>query len=116
MGGNGSESDSFFEEEGRMIDVEESNITFPIFSMNVIKNTAIQNLKEGGSPTIFICGSTNSGKSTFGRKLANIFLNNEVQNVGWMECDTGQPEFTPAGLVSINYIFNPITGILKKFI
>ena len=43
-----------------------------------------------------MCGSKNVGKSGFAKLLANNLLNRASQ-VGFMDTDLGQPEFTPPG-------------------
>eukprot|EP00833_Pecoramyces_ruminatium_P006163 jgi/Orpsp1_1/1180195/evm.model.c7180000072476.2 len=60
-----------------------------------------------GPPIIAITGSKNMGKSTFSRYMVNSLLNccNEV---AYLECDIGQSEFTPSGMVSLNVISSPL--------
>jgi polynucleotide 5'-hydroxyl-kinase GRC3/NOL9 len=72
-------------------------------------------------------GPKNSGKSTFARMLVNRLLdmcvvsisneryeadrlNGRYSRVAFLECDIGQPEFTPPGIVSLNVISHPIFG------
>ncbi|CAA7268693.1 unnamed protein product [Cyclocybe aegerita] len=54
-------------------------------------------------------GPKNSGKSTFARTLTNRLLQS-YSRVAFLECDIGQSEFTPGGLVSLNIISEPILG------
>ncbi len=37
------------------------------------------------------------------------------KSVVYLETDIGQPEYTPAGLVSLNYITNPSFGSILLF-
>ncbi|KAJ3503551.1 hypothetical protein NLJ89_g8378 [Agrocybe chaxingu] len=59
--------------------------------------------------TYIIKGPKNSGKSTFARALTNRLLQSYCR-VAFLECDIGQSEFTPGGLVSLNIISEPIFG------
>ncbi|KAG6816001.1 hypothetical protein H0H87_009540 [Tephrocybe sp. NHM501043] len=54
-------------------------------------------------------GPKRSGKSTFARTLVNSLLN-RYQKVAYLECDLGQSEFTPAGMVALNVVSTPIFG------
>lgn len=62
-----------------------------------------------GQPIVAITGSKNMGKSTFSRYMVNSLLNccNEV---AYLECDIGQSEFTPSGMVSLHVISSPLLG------
>ncbi|PVG04867.1 hypothetical protein CPB86DRAFT_803579 [Serendipita vermifera] len=62
-----------------------------------------------GHPRILIKGAKNSGKSMFSRMLINHLLL-RYQKVAYLECDPGQTEFTPPGLVSLHIIDKPIFG------
>lgn len=54
-------------------------------------------------------GPKKSGKSTFARTLLNRLLA-KFQRVAYLECDVGQSEFTPGGLVALNVVDNPVFG------
>ncbi|KAF8901520.1 hypothetical protein CPB84DRAFT_1777526 [Gymnopilus junonius] len=54
-------------------------------------------------------GPKNSGKSTFARTLTNRLLKS-YRRVAFLECDLGQSEFTPGGMVSLNIVSEPILG------
>ncbi|KAM5540611.1 hypothetical protein V8D89_005642 [Ganoderma adspersum] len=56
-----------------------------------------------------IRGSKNTGKSTFARLILNQLLA-RFQRVAYLECDLGQSEFTPGGMVSLNVVEQPIFG------
>ncbi|ORX92775.1 hypothetical protein K493DRAFT_338632 [Basidiobolus meristosporus CBS 931.73] len=60
-------------------------------------------------PIIVVCGTKGVGKSTFTRFLSNSLLN-EYKDIAYLECDIGQSEFTPNGLVSLNLVSNPVFG------
>ncbi|KAG2365296.1 hypothetical protein BDR07DRAFT_1399466 [Suillus spraguei] len=53
--------------------------------------------------------SSRVGKSTFARTLLNRLLA-RFQRIAYLECDVGQSEFTPGGLVALNVIENPVFG------
>ncbi|KAI3711154.1 hypothetical protein L2E82_41031 [Cichorium intybus] len=52
------------------------------------------------TPTVFICGPKNSGKSTFSHHLIHILLHRH-KKVAYLDTDVGQPEFTPPGCLSL---------------
>ncbi|XP_053498968.1 polynucleotide 5'-hydroxyl-kinase NOL9 [Ictalurus furcatus] len=60
-------------------------------------------------PIILVCGSKNSGKSTFNRHLINSLLNHTA-SVEYLECDLGQTEFTPPGCLSLITVTEPLLG------
>ncbi|KAF5371487.1 hypothetical protein D9615_009646 [Tricholomella constricta] len=57
----------------------------------------------------FVKGPKKSGKSTFARALVNSLLS-RYQKVAYLECDLGQSEFTPGGMVALNVISSPLFG------
>ncbi|KAF9478424.1 hypothetical protein BDN70DRAFT_879948 [Pholiota conissans] len=59
--------------------------------------------------TYIVKGPKNSGKSTFARMLVNRLLGS-YRRVAYLECDVGQSEFTPGGMVALNVISNPLFG------
>lgn len=56
-----------------------------------------------------VMGARNTGKSTFARYALNSLLST-YQNVAFLECDPGQSEFTPPGMVSLNIVSKPCIG------
>ncbi|KDQ65165.1 hypothetical protein JAAARDRAFT_202382 [Jaapia argillacea MUCL 33604] len=54
-------------------------------------------------------GPKNSGKSGFARLLLNQLLS-KYKRVAYLECDIGQSEFTPGGMVSLNVISEHVFG------
>ncbi|KAJ3260517.1 Polynucleotide 5'-hydroxyl-kinase nol9 [Boothiomyces macroporosus] len=65
------------------------------------KDSQLKNL-EG---IICIVGSKNSGKSTLAK-----YISNQFETVCFLDCDLGQPEFTPNGIVSLHVLDEPILG------
>jgi polynucleotide 5'-hydroxyl-kinase GRC3/NOL9 len=59
--------------------------------------------------TASVKGPKGSGKSTFTRMLVNRLLLRHKQ-VAYLDCDTGQTEFTPPGMVSLHILSEPIHG------
>eukprot|EP00124_Ichthyophonus_hoferi_P002176 Ihof_evm6s138 gene=Ihof_evmTU6s138 len=59
-----------------------------------------------GVPRVVLCGGKDTGKSTLGRYLINGLLN-KYPRVAHLECDIGQSEFTPSGLVAITLCTSP---------
>ncbi|KAF9037057.1 hypothetical protein BJ165DRAFT_1503025 [Panaeolus papilionaceus] len=54
-------------------------------------------------------GPKNVGKSTFSRSLVNHLLT-VYHQVAYLECDLGQSEFTPGGMVALNIVSLPVFG------
>ncbi|KAK6178459.1 hypothetical protein SNE40_013247 [Patella caerulea] len=64
---------------------------------------------NGFKPIVMVVGGKNSGKSTLNRMLINCALNvSEV--VSFLDCDVGQAEFTPSGIISLHHIYEPALG------
>ncbi|KAJ3496367.1 hypothetical protein NMY22_g19822 [Coprinellus aureogranulatus] len=54
-------------------------------------------------------GPKNTGKSTFARTLMNRLLET-YERVAYLECDLGQSEFTPGGMVALSVVERPVFG------
>ena len=65
-------------------------------------------------PVILIKGPKMTGKSTVARTLLNTLLN-KYKRVALLDCDIGQTEFTPPGIVSLNLVETPLLGMFLKF-
>ncbi|KAF8554649.1 hypothetical protein OG21DRAFT_1412116 [Imleria badia] len=67
-------------------------------------------LEISGAPVCLVKGPKKSGKSMLARTLVNRLLS-RYRRVAFLECDLGQSEFTPGGLVALslveNYAFGP---------
>ncbi|KAL4226480.1 Polynucleotide 5'-hydroxyl-kinase nol9 [Mactra antiquata] len=61
------------------------------------------------APVILICGGKDSGKSTTIRLMMNTALN-RLDRIYYLECDVGQTEFTPPGVVSLIEVTTPLFG------
>ncbi|KAJ7665412.1 hypothetical protein DFH06DRAFT_1470675 [Mycena polygramma] len=71
--------------------------------------TALSSLSDSATGIYLVKGHKNSGKSTFARTLLNRLLS-RYRKVAFLECDLGQSEFTPGGLVALNIIERPVFG------
>ncbi|KAG0344175.1 Polynucleotide 5'-hydroxyl-kinase grc3 [Podila humilis] len=60
-------------------------------------------------PVAVVCGGKKMGKSTFSRLILNRMLT-RYQRVAFLECDIGQSEFTPVGMVALHVIETPALG------
>ncbi|KAI6039237.1 hypothetical protein EDC04DRAFT_2686819 [Pisolithus marmoratus] len=60
-------------------------------------------------PGCLVKGPKKSGKSTFSRTLLNRLLN-RYRRVAFLECDVGQSEFTPGGMVALSIVENRVFG------
>ncbi|KAH9999536.1 hypothetical protein BJV77DRAFT_1179556 [Russula vinacea] len=58
---------------------------------------------------LLVKGQKNSGKSTFARMVTNR-LSSRYRRVAFLECDLGQSEFTPGGMVALSIIERPVFG------
>lgn len=61
------------------------------------------------TPLCVVKGPKKSGKSTFSRTLLNRLLN-RYRRVAFLECDVGQSEFTPGGMVALTIIESHVFG------
>ncbi|XP_013929916.1 PREDICTED: polynucleotide 5'-hydroxyl-kinase NOL9-like, partial [Thamnophis sirtalis] len=66
-------------------------------------------MEDEGCPVILVCGPKSIGKSTFNRYLMNLLLN-RLPCLEYLECDLGQPEFTPPGCISLVNVREPLLG------
>lgn len=76
---------------------------------NLVKYAETRSASKGKTPVVLICGGKDVGKSTFARYLTNSFLNCRKE-LFFLECDVGQTEFTPPGLISLNKVSSPLLG------
>ncbi|KAG0046663.1 Polynucleotide 5'-hydroxyl-kinase grc3 [Gryganskiella cystojenkinii] len=60
-------------------------------------------------PVAVVCGGKKMGKSTFSRLIINSMLN-RYRKVAFIECDVGQSEFTPVGMVALHVVETPALG------
>lgn len=63
-------------------------------------------------PVIVITGSKGTGKSTFARTLVNKLLtfSTPYTSIAYLDCDPGQPEFSPPGFLSLHLLTTIILG------
>ena len=71
--------------------------------------------RSEGQRTLAVCGAKNVGKSTLARIIINRFLSPDTVTlpqggVLLLDCDLGQPEFTPPGFISLIHVKGPILG------
>ena len=70
---------------------------------------SLDSMGPSAPPVVLVKGQTKTGKSTCSRTLVNSLLS-RYQRVAFLECDVGQTEFTPPGIVSLTIIDTPILG------
>ncbi|KAI9347197.1 Pre-mRNA cleavage complex II protein Clp1-domain-containing protein [Zopfochytrium polystomum] len=81
----------------------------PILTLPPDWKNAIVKVLSRENPIALTFGAKGVGKSTFSRFLLNQLLC-RYREVAYLDCDLGQPEFTPIGLVSLNIVTAPIIG------
>ncbi|KAH9927868.1 hypothetical protein B0H21DRAFT_125216 [Amylocystis lapponica] len=75
----------------------------------VEKNTSERHESGFSRQVYLVKGPRNAGKSTFSRCLLNR-LSTRYRRVAFLECDLGQSEFTPGGMVALNIADKPLFG------
>ncbi|KAG6861825.1 hypothetical protein C0995_011707 [Termitomyces sp. Mi166 len=81
-----------------------------VFELPVSWRRALSLKSPGNNTSIHLVkGPKKSGKSTFSRTLVNTLLS-QYQKVAYLECDLGQSEFTPGGMVALNVLSTPLFG------
>ncbi|KAI0695740.1 hypothetical protein BC835DRAFT_1414719 [Cytidiella melzeri] len=65
--------------------------------------------KDSSRMVCLVQGAKKTGKSSFARMLTNSLLA-KYRKVAFLECDVGQSEFTPGGVVALNIIDSPVFG------
>ncbi|TFK66585.1 hypothetical protein BDN72DRAFT_771728 [Pluteus cervinus] len=71
--------------------------------------TSLLEVSANSSDIFLVKGPKKTGKSTFARLVLNLLLT-RYRRVAFIECDIGQSEFTPAGMVALNVIEQPVFG------
>jgi len=75
-----------------------------------VSNDIVQCVVESKKQqTVLTAGGKNAGKSSFNRYLVNKLLA-VTSTVYYLECDIGQTEFTPSGMVSLYKVTTPMLG------
>ncbi|CAK5283075.1 unnamed protein product [Mycena citricolor] len=69
----------------------------------------LASVSDAPSGIFLIKGHKKAGKSTFCRTLVNQLLG-RFSKVAYLECDLGQSEFTPGGLVALNIVEKLVFG------
>lgn len=85
------------------MEVEESEATNNIYIPEEWSEAADTIACGSHTPTAFICGPKNSGKSTFSRHLLHVLLTRH-KRVAYLDTDVGQPEFAPPGCLSLTIL------------
>ncbi|KAG5728254.1 Polynucleotide 5'-hydroxyl-kinase GRC3 [Termitomyces sp. T112] len=81
-----------------------------VFELSVSWRRALPSISPSNDTSIHLVkGPKKSGKSTFARTLVNTLLS-QYQKVAYLECDIGQSEFTPGGIVALNVLSTPLFG------
>ncbi len=77
------------------------------FSSGDNQNSSVEH--EYSLNRILVCGAKNVGKSTFAKYLCNRFLSlPRIECVAYLDCDVGQPELSPPGMLSLTILTKPL--------
>ncbi|CAI2728905.1 unnamed protein product [Schistosoma spindalis] len=103
---------TFLEHDGSLgyqVAPEVSNISLRLSSIPVVGP------RDGYVRKLLICGPKGVGKSSLLRFLSNIILTDveyrlKEKCVAVLDCDIGQPEFTPNGIISLCLVKLPLFG------
>ncbi|KAL4250974.1 Polynucleotide 5'-hydroxyl-kinase GRC3 [Abortiporus biennis] len=79
------------------------------FALSSIPSVAEDQTTNYARQVYLVKGTKKTGKSTFARTLLNR-LTTSYKRVAFLECDLGQSEFTPGGMVSLNILSKPVFG------
>lgn len=72
-------------------------------------SAVLQSIRAGNSSRAIVCGAKGVGKSTCLRYLVNRLLcKGGAKAVCVIDCDVGQPELGPPGLISLHIVKSPI--------
>jgi polynucleotide 5'-hydroxyl-kinase GRC3/NOL9 len=63
-----------------------------------------------GPPVCAVVGGKGTGKSTAAVLLVNALLAGGHARVAFLECDLGQPEFSPPGVLALTLVTQPVAG------
>lgn len=77
--------------------------------------TLVSGARKLSGSKFVVCGPKSAGKSTFSKLLANRLITERyptdgLAGVAVLDLDPGQPEYTPAGLVSLVHLRGPNLG------
>ena len=65
--------------------------------------------EQNGRNQILICGAKSVGKSTFAKYLSNCILSSsEFEKIAFLDCNEGQPELSPPGLLLLSTLSKPL--------
>ncbi|KAI8363779.1 hypothetical protein B0O80DRAFT_434480 [Mortierella sp. GBAus27b] len=89
-------------------------LRIPVSWRDAIQSLISATIDETGagvkrSPVSVVCGGKKMGKSTFSRLILNRMMN-RYRRVAFIECDVGQSEFTPVGMVALHVLESPALG------
>ncbi|XP_047146062.1 polynucleotide 5'-hydroxyl-kinase NOL9 isoform X1 [Hydra vulgaris] len=77
-------------------------------SWSVVVDEILSNNYNNGCSVMF-CGGKDVGKSSMARYTINRMLS-RYDSVFYLECDSGQTEFTPPGILSLVKVTSPLLG------
>jgi polynucleotide 5'-hydroxyl-kinase GRC3/NOL9 len=82
-------------------------IEWPLVTETLSSRSKLDESKH--AQRIIVCGESGTGKSMLARCIVNHLLNDH-ESVVYVETDVGQPELSPAGLLSAHVVKEPLFG------
>ena len=73
----------------------------------VVENVS-RDTSEKKQARVVVCGAKHVGKSTCIRYAVHRLLSNSVKAVALLDCDVGQPEMSPPGMLTLTLIDTPL--------
>ncbi|KAL1759310.1 hypothetical protein FB107DRAFT_271127 [Schizophyllum commune] len=89
--------------------VHEPSRDTEIFTLPPTWTSSMDEIGSVDSSVTLVKGPKKCGKSTAARTLVNKQLE-KFRRVAFLECDIGQSEFIPAGMVALNVVSHPVFG------
>ncbi|OLL22814.1 Polynucleotide 5'-hydroxyl-kinase grc3 [Neolecta irregularis DAH-3] len=80
-------------------------------SWKTIVDHVLSHVRKPSIQKVLICGPKSVGKSSFAKYLINRFVSSfQKSKAHFLDLDPGQPEFGPAGMISLHAISDAILG------
>lgn len=82
----------------------------PLSTKNASVDEATTSSLLSNHNRVLVCGAKGVGKSTYLRYITNRMLSTTYQQVAVLDLDSGQPELSPPGLLTLSILSKPIVA------